>query len=394
MDERKNELKELEDGKKADTEARNQLFESLGEALILRIGDDDPFSEEGPPLPGSAESTPGSVLKEYRKCRKEISDSEENIHSLEAELACLKDLEDKISAKEEEQAVLEKELEEAHVQLGKALLLTLNDNEMPESLKLEKKTLLAKIEDQEEKIKKLEDSNGGFFSNLGKNAQMAVYKTMIKQHRLSLERLYHKTGKKFYSDEVVVAPDSESSSSFKSFPEGEAAISSARVRELRTTLASIASELSLLREERQKLTDSFGVEGSPSRRINALEKHIGNVKRGFGRIYLNFGSMAGDKDLRAAFTPFLREEDSSVLEKTEKYALQIAEKELAAEKINASIAIDNETAEIEKLNKSILGQKKKIAEAEEAIAGLEKLAANSQSKIEDLKAFINKDNGS
>jgi hypothetical protein len=104
--------------------------------------------------------------------------------------------------------------------------------------------------------------------------------------------------------------------------------------------------------------------------------------------------MAGDKNLRAAFTQLLREEDASVFEKTEKYTSQIAEKELAAEKINASFTIDNEMAEIEKMNKSILGQKKKIAEAEEAIAGLEKLIAGSQLKIEDLKAFINKDNGS
>ena len=398
MDERKNELKELENGKKADIEARNKLFESLGEALILRIGDEEqPFVEE-------AENTPGGVLREYRKGRAEIADSEESIHSLEAEAARLKKLEEEISAKEEQQTVLEKELEEAHVQLGKALLLTLNNDELPQSLKLEKERLLSKIEEQESKLRNLEEKKGGFFSSIGINAQTAVYKTLLLKNRSDLERLYRKTGKEFSSNETLdseaaaAAAASATDSAASAFtaagsPGGEAALSSGMVKELKTFLASLTSELSLLREERHRLVDSFGIEGSPSRRIYALEKHINQIKKDFSRIYLNLGSMAGDKNSRMAFAPFLREEDSSVFEKTEKLTSQIAEKDLAMEKINAAIAIDDEMAEIEKLNKAILGQKKKITDAEEVIAEFEKKIADSESKIEELKAFIKKNHG-
>jgi hypothetical protein len=386
MDERKNKLKELEDGKKSDLEARDRLFESLGEALILRIGDEEPFEE---PFIEDSGSAPGDVLKEYRKLRKEIADSEEIIYSLKAEADSLKKLDGEISAKEEKQSALKKELEEAHVQLGKALLLTLNNDELPESIKLEKERLLLKIEEQEGKLGKLEEQKSGFFSSLGVNAQAAVYKTMLLKHRSDLERLYRKTGKKFSSDETA-APDSEAASGS---PEGEAALTSGMVRELRTFLASLDSELSLLREERRKLIDSFGIEGSPSRRIHALEKHISHVKKDFAAIYLSLGSMAGDKNTKIAFAPFLREEDSSVFEKTDKLTSQIAKKDLAMEKINASIAIDNEMAEIEKLNKSILGQKKKITDAEEAIVEFEKIIADSQLRIEELKAFIKKNHG-
>ena len=120
MDERKNAIRDLEDRKQADIEARNQLLENLGETLFRRIGDGNPFSDLESQEGGG--ENPGAILGEYRRLQKEIADSAGIIKGLEEDIIKLKELEGKIFTREEERSRLEKELEEVYTRLGKALL--------------------------------------------------------------------------------------------------------------------------------------------------------------------------------------------------------------------------------------------------------------------------------
>ena len=63
MDGRKNSIRELEDKKRTDAAARSRLLEGLGEILIKRIGEEEPFPADG----GNASNgnIPGGILAEY-----------------------------------------------------------------------------------------------------------------------------------------------------------------------------------------------------------------------------------------------------------------------------------------------------------------------------------------
>ena len=376
MDERKNNIRELEEKNSADSEARKLLLEGLGETLISRIGEEEPFRGKAGTIPGV--DTPGAVLEEYRQLQKEIAESSGIITSLEADSLKLKELEAVISEKEKELSRFEKEREEVNANLGKLLLPDPEFENLAGSSKQQEENLLAKIEDLEKKLEDLGEQGKGFLAWLGKNAQMAVSKNLLQRNRSSLQRLYRSIGAKFLSVEQEKTLD------------GEAAETLEKARELREQTGAIDAELTQLKGERKKITDLFGVEGAPSRRITALEKRIAYVKGLFPGIYLKFGSLAAENTWTEVLSPFINKDDSEVLEKAELINSKIAERELGIRKINAAISIDKKKAEIEKLTKAIEGQKEKIQFAGEAITGYEKQIAQTEQQIEELKTFLQK----
>ena len=369
MDDRKKIILELEDKKRADIEARNRLFQELGETLLNRIGEGEPFSET------SGES-PGGILADYRELQKEIAQSADIIKGLEADIVRLKELESAISSKEEEQSRYEKELEEVHVRFGKALLLDSDLDSVTGDSKVQEESLLVKIEEQEKRLKELEEHEGGILAWLGKNAQIAVSKTLLLKHRSALQRVYRSTGKKFLAEKPV------------EILAGEAAEAAEKAQELGKSLSTLAVDLAMLKGERRNMGDIFGPEGSPSRRIQGLEKHISHIKGEFPAVYLRFGLLAEDSGMKDALSSILKDEDGPVLESADSLKTEIAKKDMEIEKIKAAISIDEDNAEIEKKRKAIQGQEQKIAAAREVIAGLEKQIAETEQHIEELKKFL------
>ena len=384
MDERRTTIRELEERKSSDTQARDHLLEGLGKALIQRIGTEEPFKEKTPPAEG--EETPGIVLGEYRLLQRELEESWEIIKSLEADIQKLKDLEEEISAKEKEYSGLEKELEQVYVVLGRALLSDSEFDSIAGSAKHQEELLLEKIHDQERRLDELEERQGGILAWLGKNAQMAVSKALLLKNRSSLQRLYYNTGEKYLNLDPGKDLDTEAAEAFEN------------AHDLKTNMKALAHDLTVLKAERRKITDHFGQEGAPSRRILALEKHIVNVKGEFPKIHLRFGVLAaaavgkkgeGKKTgWKKTLFALLEEDDLDVLKKAEQYAKQIAAAELEIKRLNAAINIDKQKGEIDKLNKAIDGQKQKIAFAEEAIDGFKKQIAQSEKAIQELEEFL------
>ena len=374
MDERRNKIRDLETKKSSDNKTRNQLLEGLGEALFNRIGDNEPFAND-------AASVPCSLLAEYRNIEKEIYESSELIKTLEKEVLRLKELEETISVREEEKSRVEEELEEVHTSLGKALLGDPDYLDPSDIVKRQKEALLDRINEHEQKLDELEKREGGILSWLGKSAQMTVSKTVLTKNRSALKQLYRTTGEKFLFSEPVESL------------EGESSLSAGKAMELKEHLSSIGEDLSGLKGERGKIGEIFGSEGSPSRRIHGLEKHIAHAKEKFHDVYLRMGSMAADEKGKELLSSFLSGEDAPVLEKANLLKSQIAQSELEIEIVKAAMTIDAEKDAIEKMDKAIKTQQQKITIAEEVIADFEKQKAETERRIEELKQFVENNSG-
>jgi len=369
MDERRSKIKDLEAKKASDNTTRNQLIEGLGEAVFKRIGADEPFAAD-------ASSSPGFALSEYRKLQKEIDDSNELIKTLEKEVLRLKELEETISAREGEKAKLENELEIVHAGLGKALLEYPDLHDATGAVKRQEEALVDRINEHEMKLEELEKREGGILAWLGKSAQMTVSKTVLMKNRAALKQLYRTTGEKFLFSKTVDMLD------------GESAITAGKVLELREQLSSLAEDISSLKGERRRIGEIFGAEGSPSRRIHGLEKHIHFVKGKFPELHLRMGLIAVDDREKELISSFITGEDDPALERVAFFESQIALCELEIEKIKTTISIDNEKDAIDKMEKGIKGQRYKITVAEEVIADFEKQIDEAKNRIEDLKKFL------
>ena len=375
MDDRKSLIKELEEKKKTLAEERNSLLQGLGETLLQRIGDAEPFSD-------SQAGGPGAVLAEYRRMKKEIAESNDGIKSLELDNIRLKELEERISAIENEQSQLKEELAQAHTSIGKATLNAQDLNDITAALKTQEEALLVKIEEHEKALLELEEQGGGILGWLGKNARTAVEKALLSKNRTDLEKLYLRAGMEYLSTAMAELADEEAAK------DAEKAVG------LKVNMASLADELLSLKEERRKLGGGFGIEGSPSNRIKGLEKRIAQITKDFPAVYFRLGTLAAASGGKETFAAFMSGDDPAVLEKAEALSSQIAEEELSIRKVNAAIRIDEEKAEIERLKKAIVAQQQKITAAEDAIKGIEDQIGDTEQHIVELETFIQGDHGS
>ncbi|MCL2093851.1 MAG: hypothetical protein FWH12_06620 [Treponema sp.] len=372
MDDRNKSIRELEDAKRAHKEERDRLLEGLGNSLISRIGDSEPFEKTDVTHMGSS---PAKVLTEYRTLQGEITQSEDMIKSLEADVLRLKELEGTIAQKEEEEGRLTKELEEAQLELGQALLEASDPmvDQMPNSPKIQENMFLAKITEQENRLIELEEREGGIFAWLGKNAQMAVAKGLLLKNRSGLQRLYRSVGEHFVSAGQGSAMGWELTQ---------------RAVELKGTLSTLAVDLAVLKGERRNIGDLFGAEGSPARRIQGLQKHIDQVKGEFPGVCLRFASLALEKEGRDSLSALITEEDKPALEAAAALNERMAEKDEEIARIQRAIKVDELMAAIEKMRKGISTQEQRIGEAQAQIASYEKQISETQGQIEELQKFI------
>ncbi|GHT71299.1 hypothetical protein FACS1894110_24150 [Spirochaetia bacterium] len=369
MDERKKTIAGLE-AKKQDARLSITLIqEDFGEALFSRIRGREELSGNG---------------EEYLALQKEIADSEGFIALIEADNLRLKELEDEIRAREQENAALVRDASDASIRLGK---LSLNDPEfeaLSDPYKRQIDALISKIGDQEEKLAALEEKNGtNVFAALGRGAQGMVFRTLLSKNQQSLEKLYQTLGEK------LVRSDGESLASDREITD---AIRDAAA--LREKAAAAAGELAELKGERRKISDAFGAEGGPVKRIQGLERHIAHVRLDLKQVYRRFGEAVSfqaetpETELGKRFASILTDDDKPVLEKIELLRSTVNDYEIQIEKLKAAIAIDEEKAFVEKMKKNIEDHRDKIKTAESAIAELEGRIAESEKHIKELESLL------
>ncbi|MCL2601845.1 MAG: hypothetical protein FWD91_03430 [Treponema sp.] len=363
MDERKAVIRDLEEKKRTDTDARNRMLEELGEVLIGKLNDGHFYTE-----------AIGAIFAEYDEFKKEIAGAEEAIKALEADNLQMKELDDTISSGEAKHSQLTKELSEVCGVLGKALSQT---QVFGDSNREQEQALLVKIDEQEQKTRELQEREGGVFAWISKNAQIAVAKAQLLKSRTAVQKLYRGVAEQFLADGANTdAIDAEAA---------ELARSTAA---LKNSLDELGANLADWKLQRRKLADAFGAEGSPSRRIQANQKRIAFIKEGFLALYRKLGALAAVSPGKEALVEVLSAEDNAVLEKAAARQSAIDVTELRLKKVRAEIGIEEENAEIEKIQKAISHQRGKIAAATEEISEFEKQIGECEQNIQDFKKFL------
>jgi tetratricopeptide (TPR) repeat protein len=352
-------------------------LESLGETLFRRMEEKKVISDKNVPATGASEDTPQGALVEYRRLQKETADSREMIKNIETETLRLKEIEESLNGKEEENSVQIKELTGLYEQIGELVLDSRDHEDFSGLYRDQLDELLHKIESQETKLDELEDAGGGFFARLGGTAQSVVIKALLAKNQADLRKFYRTLGERF------MAPGNP-----RQVDGGEIASLAEKTEELRRLSSALSAEIAALRGERRKAAEVLGIEGNPGRRIQGLEKHIAHTGDEIRGVCRRFGSYAVEDAWKDFYNPLLGEEDSSLLSQVGVLDESIRDTEERIEKLKTAIAIDEEKAEIEKIKAGIEVQRQRIAAAEEAIVEMKKRIAGAENHIEELTRLL------
>jgi chromosome segregation ATPase len=368
MDERKKAIRELEDKGREGSHSVNLMLEDLGESLLVRFsGGEAALSPQ--------EDSP--CLTEYRRLLKEIADSEALIETIEADVEHLKEIEEQITRKEQQNLGHTKNLSDSYARLGELVLQEPLFENFSVSYRHQLETLLPKIRSLEERLGEIEDKNDANLLNLiGKNAQRMVIRSFLGKSRENLRRLHQGAGERFINAGSRDLPGGEISKLLDDIDDG------------RKFASDTAADLALLREERRRIGDAFGAEGGPVKRVQGLEKHISHIREELRKVYLNFGIQAADPSLGEQFAGSLTEDNRLLLEKIEKGRETLGAYEARIEKLKASLAIDEEKAEIERMNRTIEDHKQRIAAGEKSIADLEGRIETANRHIGELSLIV------
>jgi chromosome segregation ATPase len=365
MDERKKTIRELDVKKQEDLHAIDLILEDLGKTLLSRI-------DRRTDVPAGHASL--GDLAEYRRILKEIADSEEYIRSIETDTLRLKELEEDIFRKEQHNSEDAKELSQLYTRLGELLMEDVGFSDFTGPFRRQIEALVPKIKSLEDRLEELEDGDqNNVFTWIGKSAQGMVIRSFLGKNQGNLQRIYMAVGEKFSSagsQEPIANPGILS-------VWGE-------IEGIQKRIAEQNTALNVLRNERRKLGDSFGAEGGPVKRTQALERHIAHSREQLRSLYLIYGGKIAGGVLEEELASLLTDGDRLFLDKIKQLRNTIEEYDKSIEKLKASLAIDAERAEITKMEKSIEAHKQRIAVSNEAISDLERHIEESNRHIREL----------
>jgi hypothetical protein len=377
VEERKKTIRELEEKKRETRENLNKLRGSWGEAVLTRLDreDSDRFAGE---------------LGQYRHFLETIDGFRGRIRTLEADTPRLRGMEKALGENEKAGAEKTGALKELYIGLGKMALHNDDAFEFEGSLREQAEDLTARISAQQEKLGELEEGKGsgsGFFSWIGGNAQRALIRSRLSKNQALLNRLYAPAGEQFFAALERQGED------------GEKGGVPARIRALLQELALLEESRSSLEGQRETLKKSLGIEGNsrnfnPAKAIKDQEHRIEREQEQLGELCAVFGErlyglFAGIETGEGAENgAWLQREDTIALARIREMLDQIAGYEAETEKLRASLLIDEKRASIDKMKKSILSHRQRIANSESIIAVLEKQIEEANRNIEELMTHV------
>ncbi|MDR0302332.1 MAG: hypothetical protein LBI04_08495 [Treponema sp.] len=365
MDERKKRIEEIERDKKEARTSLDTILENFGENLYSRTKDMQAQFDD---------------IGRYNDYLNNIASTNIAIGKVEEKNRRFKELEDTIERKEREEKDRSKELAVIYRRLGRALLENSAYNDFTSTFREQADTLSSKLESLENRIKELEGKDGGnVFTWIGKSAQGLVLKSFLSKAQESQEQLYNNVGERYANRE----PGGE---------EGEIASLCSEINKLREISRVAMEELSVLRDEKRMISAGFGIDGNPQKQIQNLKNRISEIRENLRSLYRNFGAQAaGIMDAEIAperkyfIDTIVTAEDGEVIGRAVKLNQSIIEYENTIARLTASLAIDEESAKIEKFQRSIEDRRNKIAEMKKAIDDLEDSVRDSQAYIQELK---------
>jgi hypothetical protein len=396
MDTRKKQIGELEQQKRELVVSLDALLVRLGEALLDRAA-------------GSAKKNSSAFeeLDVFKQLKSDIAGSETAIQAVEEQIRRFRELEESIETKEQEESAGTKELALVYGKLGKLLLDegTLASagsgspaiGDSPAGISVadfcapyrdQADALLTKVLSLEERLGGLEDREGGnVFTWIGKNAQGLVLRSFLIKAQENLEQLRRNVGERYSRRDMGNGPLLQSPNSEVSTI-GELC---ADIERRRTAANALLQDLTDLKEERRTISGSFNAEGGPLKQIQTLKKHIDHVRDELKALYRRIGgeaALAEGAERRKIIDSLLTREDKENLDAAAQNNQMIRENEKAIEKLQASLAIDEEKEKIEKYRKMIQEKRDKITQAENSIMEFEESIRVSEANIEKLKNLL------
>lgn len=379
MDGRKKQINELEQRKREQIISLDALLTRFGESLLGRVT-------------GSSQES-DSVFEEmavYRRLKKDIADSEAAIHAVEEQMRRFRELEESIAAKEREEGAGTKELAVVYGKLGKVLLDDPNAGYYADfcaPYRDQSNALLTKVISLEERLAGLEEKeSGNVFTWIGKNTQGLVLRSFLTRAQENLEVLRRNVGERYSRHDVPELPAgaTENGSAFSP----SAAIEDIRgdIERRRAEALVLQQDLTDLREERREISGSHS-EGGPIKQIQTLKNHIARARDELKALYRRIGAEAASLNgANSKISSIVIPEDAHDLDNAARISRSIHDDEAMIEKLQASLAIDEEKAKIEKYRKMIQDKKDKIAQAEKGIMEYEEHIRVSEATIQKLQS--------
>jgi hypothetical protein len=370
----KSRVRELDGERREFLQSRDKALENLGESIFGRLKDGAFPGEES----------------ECRRFKQEIADSEQTIGAIQDALARLKLLDEEINVKNEEKFDRKEELEILLTALGKELFG--GYRALPESLVPCKRQFALYLSRKESIEERIRDAEGGFgiFSRISGGIKAMIFRASLKKCETLLNKTCCDAGAKY-----LVEKKRENRIGKESKIEGESEISEEREIVESSVLGTLLRDalslsrakeeleetLRTLEEEKRKIETSLG--GRASRQIRALEGQAEESRKGLGEMYLKMGENAVLD--HPAVSGMLTEQDRVVLEEADRLRKSADEKTGEIEKIEAAISMNQEIAELSKLEKAKDREKSRIAEEERNMAELNRKISETKTRIESLK---------
>jgi peptidoglycan hydrolase CwlO-like protein len=218
-----------------------------------------------------------------------------------------------------------------------------------------------------------------------------VLRSFLTKAQESLEQLYRNVGERYSRHDSNRLLDDSANSDSSSSESVAVAEFCAEIERRRAEVRVLSQELADLKEERKEISGSFNAEGGPLKQIQTLKNHIVHVQDELKALYRRIGAEAASIDgveRRDIVNSLVKPEDQESLDNAAQISRLIRENERAIEKLQASLAIDDEKEKIEKYRKMIQEKKDKIAQAEKNIAEFEEGIRVSETAIEKLQSLL------
>jgi len=365
MDDRKKRIDDLIKNSQESRTSLDILLDNFGETLYARTSEMQAEFED---------------LTLYNVYLQDIEESNASIVKIEEKNRRFKELEEAITARENEEKDRAREMAYIYRRLGKALLENSAYDDYTSLFKEQADALSSKLGSLETRISELDQKEGGnVFSWIGKSAQGLVLKSFLSKAQESQEQLYHNIGERYSSRDSVSEDD-------------DVAVILAEIDVLRGISKTALDELSLLKDERRIISASFGIDGNPQKQIQSVKNHITHVKEMLSSLYKTFGAQAAgimdeeiDPQRKYFIDTIVTAEDGEVIGRAVRLNQSLADNEKAISKLRASLAIDEENSKIDKYQKSIEDKKNKIIDLKKGISDLEENVRDSEAYIQELQ---------
>ncbi|MDR2759253.1 MAG: hypothetical protein LBB78_07730 [Spirochaetaceae bacterium] len=360
MEERRKNIKDLEQKKLAEFRSINLMLEDLGETLLSRTETGEGDAEE--------------LFREYRRIRQETADSEALIVTIQEDTARLGQAGEAVARSEQALAQIKQRLERLYYGLGEWVLEDGTYGDFTEPYRRQLDTLRDKVKSLEDRIDGLtEKEPANILVKLGRSTQSMLLRSSLEKARSAVMLLYETAGEKFACREDLEPEGGE----LDRFLE--------EIRELRKQAGTQRAESDRVKEERRGIADALNTQGGPVKRIRTLEKKILRLKDEFRVVSGKYGGLALEKARKGEWEAVFDQDDRLRLQKIEETWNYIRDIEGRIEKIKAALAIDEERAAIARMEKAVLDHCGRIAAAERAIEDLKERIRGAEQHIEELK---------